>query len=140
MKIVPYLGFDGDCAEAFRLYERVLGGRIELLMTYGESPMGAEVPADQKDRVMHVRLVAGDQVLMGGDAPPGSQAKAQGFCISLQVESAAEADRIFGALEAGGQATMPLGPTFWAERFGMLVDRFGTPWMVNYEGAVQLHV
>ncbi len=136
MKIHPYLGFDGTCREAFRLYERVLGGRIEMLMTYGDMP-GTETPAEHRDRIIHVRLVSGENVLMGGDVPPG-QPVPQGFSLSIQVDSAEEANRIFNALAEGGRTTMPLGPAFWAERFGMLVDRFGTPWMVNYEGSVAL--
>ena len=96
-----------------------------------------ETPPEHRDRIIHVRLVAGDNVLMGGDVPPGAPVP-QGFSLSIQVDSVQEADRIFNALVEGGRTTMPLGPTFWAERFGMLVDRFGTPWMVNYEGAVVL--
>jgi PhnB protein len=138
MKILPYLGFDGTCTEAFKFYEQVLDGRIEFLMTYGDSPAGAETPAEHRDRVMHVRLVAGDSVLLGADAPPGSNATPQGFSLLIAPDSTEEADRIFTALAEGGRTTMPLGPTFWAERFGMLVDRFGTPWLVNYEGAVVL--
>ena len=131
MQIVPYLNFDGNCAEAFRFYERVLGGRIETLMTHAGSPIANEVPPEWGERVMHARLVVGDQVLLASDAPPGQYVPAQGMYVLLGVETGEEADRVFAALVDGGLVTMPIAPTFWAERFGMCVDRFGTRWMVN---------
>jgi PhnB protein len=136
MQMVPYLGFDGQCAEAFRFYHAVLGGELRIL-THGESPMADQVPAEWRDRVLHAALVADGAVLMGGDAPPGQGAKPQGFCVALQVDDPAEAERIYNALVEGGEATMPMQATFWAERFGMLVDRYGTPWIVNGVGAAQ---
>jgi PhnB protein len=136
MQMVPYLGFDGQCAEAFRFYHAVLGGELRI-MTHGESPMADQVPAEWRDRVLHAALVTDGAVLMGGDAPPGQGAKPQGFCVALQVDDPAEAERIYNALVEGGEATMPMQATFWAERFGMLVDRYGTPWIVNGAGAAQ---
>lgn len=136
MQLIPYLGFDGQCAEAFRFYHSVLGGELEIL-THGESPMAGEVSAEWRDRVMNATLVAKGAVLMGGDAPPGQGVPPQGFCVAVQVEEPAEAERIFNALVDGGRVTMPLQTTFWAERFGMLVDRYGTPWIVNGVGAAR---
>lgn len=133
MKIHAYLNFDGRCAEAFRFYEQVLGGRIEFMQTFGESPMADETPPELRDFVMHVTLAVGDQVLMGSDAPPPHFEKPQGFSVTVNIEEPADAERIFAALAEGGEVRMPLGKTFWAGRFGMLVDRFGTPWMVNCE-------
>jgi PhnB protein len=130
MKIVPYLNFDGQCADAFRFYERVLGGKLELI-THGNSPIAGEVPPEWGDRVMHACLTVGDQALMASDSTPEQHAEPQGIYVSLHVESAEDAERIFGELAEQGRVTMPLGPTFWAVRFGMCVDRFGTPWMVN---------
>ena len=123
MKINTYLHFNGQCREAFRFYERVLGGRIAGLMTYGEAPMGGKdcPPAER------------DQVLMGSDSPPGHQAPLSGFSITINVDSDAEAERIYTALSEGGKVFMPLEKTFWAKKFGMFADRFGTPWMVNYQ-------
>ena len=132
MRMTPYLNFDGQCAEAFRFYERVLGGTLEV-QTHGDSPIAEHVPPEWHDRILHARLVVGDAVLMGSDTPPNEEAKPQGMAVSLQVRDAAEADRIFAALVEGGSVTMPLEKTFWAERFGMLVDRFGIPWMVGTE-------
>jgi PhnB protein len=133
MQINAYLNFNGTCAEAFRFYEQVLGGKITMMQTHGESPMRDQVPADWHDAVMHVSLAVGDQVLMGSDAPGEYYEKPQGFSVSLQVQEAADAERIFNALAEGGRVKMPLQKTFWAGRFGMLVDRFGTPWIINGE-------
>lgn len=138
MQINPYLNFNGRCAEAFRAYEQILGGRIEAMMTFGEAPGGMEEaaagwPETWRDWVMHARLAARGQVLMGSDAPPDRYEQPQGVYVSLQVDQPAEAERIFAALAEGGTVQMPLAETFWAERFGMVVDRFGIPWMVNCE-------
>jgi PhnB protein len=134
MEFTPYLNFNGQCAEAFRFYEQVLGGRIEMMMTNGESPMAEQVPPALRDRVMHARLAVGDQVLFASDAPPEYYQKPQGLYVSIQVDEPAEAERIFRSLAEGGTVMMPFEKTFWAAGgFGMLVDRFGTPWMVNCE-------
>ena len=131
MQIAPYLLFNGTCGEAFRFYERVLGGTIDFIQTNGESPMADQTPPEQRDKVIHVHMTVGDRVLMGSDAPPEYFEKPQGFSVSIHVDEPAEAERVFNALSEGGQVTMPLGKTFWAQSFGMLVDRYGTPWMVN---------
>lgn len=133
MQMTPYLNFDGQCEEAFRFYARVLGGTIETMQTHGDSPIAEHVPPHWHDRILHARLVVGDAVLMGSDMPPDEEATPRGMAVSLQVPDAAEADRIFSALAEGGSVRMPLDKTFWAERFGMLVDRFGIPWMVGTE-------
>ena len=132
MKIDPYLMFDGRCAEAFKFYETVLGGTLEMMMTYGEAPERCDqLPAAWNDKIMHASLLVDEQRLMGSDAPPQHQEVPQGFSVSINVEDVNEAERIFSALGEGGTITMPIGETFWALRFGMLIDRFGTPWMVN---------
>lgn len=130
MRITPYLTFDGRCAEAFRFYQELLGGSLEM-MTHGESPIADEVPPDQHDRVLHASLTVGDHRLMASDAPPEQFDEAQGLSVSLQVETPDEADRIFEALAEDGTVTMPIQKTFWTRRFGMVVDRFGTPWMIG---------
>ncbi len=131
MKVNAYLNFDGNCAEAFRFYAEVLGGTIGFMQTFGESPMADQVPADKRDQVMHVTLDVGGQALLGADAP-GQFQRPQGFAVCLGV-TAAEADRIFPALAEGGTVQVPLQKTFWAGAFGMVTDRFGTPWIVNGE-------
>ena len=132
MQINTYLAFDGQCAQAFKFYERVLGGKAELL-THGESPMADKVPAEWRDRIMHARLAVGQQVLMGADSPPEYYEGNKGFSVSIGAEDTATAERVFNALAEGGTVRMPLQKTFWAASFGMLIDRFGIPWMVNCE-------
>jgi PhnB protein len=129
-----YIGFDGNCAEAMRFYERVLGGKIEMMMTNGESPMRDQMPPGNENRIMHARLVLDQGVLMAGDAMTGCEPSYQGmkgFSLTLSYTNAADAKPVFDALSAGGKVTMPLQKTFWAESFGMLTDRFGTPWIIN---------
>ncbi len=134
MRLNPYLMFDGQCRSAFEYYAECLGGTIEAMLTHRETPAKDNVPPSWQDKIIHARLTAGDVVLMGCDAPPGHQEKAQGSWVSLHLDGPAEAERIFSALADGGQVRMPFGKTFWAAGgFGMVVDRFGTPWMVNCE-------
>jgi PhnB protein len=131
MQLHPYLFFKDECAAAFKFYEQCLGGKIDTMMTYGDSPMAEQTPVEQRDKIMHTQLTIGDMVLMGSDAPPDLFKTPQGFSVSLQFQDVAEAERIFHALAADGTVEMPLQETFWAARFGTLVDRFGTPWMIN---------
>jgi PhnB protein len=134
VQFTPYLNFNGQCAEAFRFYEQVLGGKIEVMTTHGESPIADEVPTTWHNRIIHARLVVGDQVLLASDSPPEYYEKPQGLYVALNVENLAGAERIFNALAENGTVKMPFDKTFWAAGgFGMLVDRFGTPWMVNSE-------
>jgi PhnB protein len=135
MDLNTYLSFDGNCAAAFRFYERVLGGKILMTMCYGDMPGCTEMSADIKAKVAHVRMQLGDKLLMGSDSPPGRFEKPKGFHVNIGVTDPAEADRLFGALSENGTVTMPIQETFWAARFGMLVDQFGTPWMINCEKA-----
>jgi len=134
LKLVPYLSFNGQCEEAFKLYEKCLSGKITFIQTYGDSPMGQQTPPELRKRVMHATLAVGGQVLQGSDSPGGYE-KAQGFSIAIALSDAAEAERIFSALAENGTVQMPLEETFWALRFGMVTDRFGTPWMINCEKA-----
>jgi PhnB protein len=127
-----YLVFDGNCAEAMRFYERTLGGKMEMMMTHAESPMAGNSPPGSADRIMHARLSIDGSTLMASDSMVGQPyAGMKGFSLSLIYPTTADAQRVFNALAAGGRVTMPLEKTFWAEAFGMLVDRFGTPWMIN---------
>jgi PhnB protein len=135
MQLQPYLHFNGDCETAFKYYERCLGGKIETMMTHAGTPAEQSVPAEWRSKILHARLVVGDAVLMASDAPPGHYHKPQGFSVSIQINEPARAEDIFRALADGGTVIMPFQQTFWAARFGMLVDRFGTPWMVNCDWA-----
>jgi PhnB protein len=131
MKMTPYLMFNGQCREAFALYEKVFNGRIEAMMTHGESPVADEVDEDWQDTILHGCLTFGDQILMASDAPADHYSKPQGLYISLSIDTIPEAERIFNALSENGSVQMPFEETFWAERFAMFTDRFGTPWMIN---------
>jgi len=135
MAIDTYLLFDGHCAEAFKFYEKLLGGKIEGIMTHGESPMADQFAPEWRDKVIHVRMKVGDRILMGSDAPPQHYQLPQGFSVSLGVKEVAEAERLFRALSEGGKVGMPLQKTFWSAAFAMLTDRFGIPWMINCEQA-----
>jgi PhnB protein len=135
MHLNPYLTFDGNCEEAFRTYEKILGGKIIAMMAHEGTPAEGHVPAEWRKKILHARLVFGDNVLMASDAPPSRFAKMQGFSVTLVVKEPAEAECLFNALAEGATITMPLGETFWAAKFGMLTDRFGTPWMINCEKA-----
>ncbi|MGZ5121762.1 MAG: VOC family protein [Burkholderiales bacterium] len=135
MQINPYLLFNGQCEAAFKFYERVLGGKIDAMMTHAGTPAEAHVPPEWRNKIIHARLVVGDEVLMGSDAPPDRFQKPQGFSVSIQINKPADAERIFKALAENGTVQMPFEQTFWAFRFGMCGDRFGIPWMVNCEKA-----
>ena len=127
-----YLFFDGTCAQAMRFYERTLGGKMEMMMTYAESPEPEKCPAGSEDRIMHASMTIDGRRLMASDTPPGQPHSAMnGFALSLNYPKPDEAKRIFDALADGGTVIMPMGKTFWAEAFGMVNDRFGTPWMVG---------
>jgi PhnB protein len=132
MKITPYLSFNGDCATAFKFYEKTLGGKIGFMMTYAESPMAEQFPSESK-KIMHAALTIGDQVISGADSCGGEYEKPQGLRITINVDTPAEADRIFKALAEDGTVQMECQETFWAQRFGMVDDHFGTPWMINCE-------
>jgi PhnB protein len=130
MKIQPYLNFSGQCEEAFRSYEKVLGGKIAGLFTFGNSPMAAKYP-EWANKVMHVALSVGDQVILGSDVPAESFQKAQGLAVCLNLPDVETAERVYPGLSEGGAIRMPLQETFWAMRYADFTDRFGTPWMIN---------
>jgi PhnB protein len=134
MRWNPYLAFDGNCEAAFKFYERCLGGKIVAMITYADMPSGQPVAPEHAKRIMHARLVTGDQVLMGGDAPAGMPFKGiHGCSVAVQVDKPEDAERLFKALSEKGTVDMPMQETSWAIRFGMLKDQFGVPWMVNCE-------
>jgi PhnB protein len=133
--IVSYLSFDGKCEQAFKHYEKVFGGKMLMMMRHSDMPpdSGAPQTPELANRIVHARLDVNGHLLMGGDAPVNAPSKAQGFCVNVQIDDPSEAERVFHALAEGGAVTMPIAQTFWARRFGMLTDKFGTPWMINCE-------
>jgi len=133
MQLNPYLVFNGNCEAAFRFYEKVLGGKIEAMLPHEGTPAAEHVPPEWRNKIMHARLSVGDKVLMGSDAPPDHYEAMKGFSVTLGIDRPADAERIFHALAEKGTVRLPIQKTFWAARFGMLVDQFGTPWMINCE-------
>ena len=133
MQLSPMLSFNGQCEPAFKFYEQCLGGKIQTLMTWGDSPMADQVPSEWGDRIIHAYLTVGETALLGGDAPPDRYQEPRGLSVTIHIKAPADAERIFRELSEDGTVTMPIQPTFWSARFGMCVDRFGIPWMVNCE-------
>jgi PhnB protein len=132
---IAYLSFNGNCAEAMRFYERALGGKLEVLMSGAQSPMADQMPKAYADRILHARLVLpGGGTLYAGDAPVELPYEGiKGVSITVDYATTGEAEKVFAALTDGGQVTMPMQPSFWAARWGMCIDKFGTPWIVNGE-------
>jgi PhnB protein len=128
-----YLFFNGNCEQAIKLYEKVFGGKIVMMMRNADAPSEARMPNTPDNMVMHVRLDIGNMMLLASDCPPNMYDKPQGFRVMFGVEKAAEGERVFNALAEGGSVQMPYQKTFWAHRFGMVTDKFGTPWMINCE-------
>lgn len=134
MQLNPYLTFNGQCEAAFKFYEKILGGKIDAMIPHEGTPAAENVPAEWKKKILHARLsVDGKVLLMASDAPPGHYEATKGCSVMLGVDDPAKAEKIFHALAENGTVRMPIQETFWAVRFGMLVDRFGTPWMINCE-------
>lgn len=133
MQVTPYLTFPGTCEAAMRFYADIFGSTDLVIMTPRGTPMEADMPADRLDQVMHARLSLGPSSLMAADAPPDRYRPPAGFMVSIQLTDTDEAARVFTALAEGGLVIMPLEQTFWARRFGILTDRFATPWMINCE-------
>jgi len=132
---IPYLSFNGNCADAMRFYEKALNGKLEVLMSGAESPIAAQMPKEFAHRILHARLVLPDGgLLFGGDAPAHIPYEGiKGVGLTLNYATVGEAERAFAALSAGGLVTMPMQPAFWAAAWGMLVDQFGAAWIVNGE-------
>jgi len=136
--INPYLIFNGDCEAAFLFYQSVFGGEIPYMGKFNEMPIDENSPKlseSDANRVMHVCLPIGNTMLMGSDsnAASGDVKFGGNFSVSINVESADEADRIFNGLSADGDPFMPMTKTFWGAYFGMFTDKFGVNWMVNFD-------
>ena len=132
---IAYLGFNGNCADAMRFYEQALGGKLEVLMSGADSPIAAQMPKEFAHRILHARLaLPGGGLLYAGDTPAHMPYEGiKGVSIAVDYDTVAAAEKVFAALAAGGQVSMPMQSAFWAKRWGMLTDRFGTPWIVNGE-------
>jgi PhnB protein len=137
MKLYTYLNYGGNCEQAFRFYEKHLGGKIVMMMTHAEQPGAKDVPPEWGKAILHARLQIGDTELLGADVPPDRFKPMRSAYLSLIVDSTPEAERIYGLLGDGGEIFMPMEETFFAFRFAMLRDRFGTSWMILHERPMQ---
>jgi PhnB protein len=133
--ICPHLCFDGQCEAAFRFYQRLLGGKITNMLTYGDSPMCERVAPQWRNRIVHASLTWDDHQLLGADVFQDDYKPPQGFFVTIGISETAKARQLFEALAEGGAILMPFQQTFWTGGFGVVVDRFGTPWEVNSEQA-----
>jgi PhnB protein len=130
VQLHTYLNYGGNCEEAFRFYEKNLGGQITMLMRHGEQPDASTVPPEWRNAVLHARMHLGGTELLGADIPPDRFQPMRSAYLTLTLDSDVEADRVFTLLSDGGQIFMPMQETFFASRFAMLRDRFGTSWML----------
>src|ERR1700690_2073631 len=133
MQLNPYLLLNGTCEEAFKFYEKCLGGKIEAMMTHAGTPAASHTPPEWLSKILHARMSVDGQVLMASDAPPGHYKEPQGFSVSPSMKSRVDGERIFNALGEGGKVGMAFQKPFWSPGFGMVTDRFGIPWMINCE-------
>lgn len=133
MQVYAHLNFNGQCEEAFKFYEKALGGKIEVLSRYADTPMAGQLPAAFQQKIVHGRVTIGGATLMAADPPPDRYTKPQGMTLTLSVNGSADAERCFAALSEKGTVGMPMGETFFAHRFGMVTDQFGIPWMVIHQ-------
>jgi PhnB protein len=135
VQLYPNLTFNGQCEAAFKFYEECLHGKAIFMMTYGDMPMDLQTPSDWRKKIGHATFALADFRFSGSDALPGQYQKPQGFSLQFNLSDPAEAERIFKALAENGTVQMPLQETFWAFLFGVLVDQFGIPWIINCEKA-----
>jgi PhnB protein len=135
MRLLTYLNYGGNCAEAFRFYEQHLHGQITMMMTHGEGPQHEGVPPGWKDAILHARMNIGGTELLGADVPPDRFQPMRSAYLTLTLDSPEDAERVYALLSDGGQIFMPMQETFFAVRFAMLRDRFGTSWMLLHERA-----
>src|SRR5437762_644440 len=137
MKLNTYLNYGGNCEQAFRFYEQHLGGKITMMMTHGEQPGAGNIPPEWKKAILHARITIGDTELLAADVPPERFQPMRSAYLALSVTSTEEAERIYMLLSDGGQIFMPMEETFFAFRFAMLRDKFGTSWMILHERPMQ---
>jgi PhnB protein len=133
MKVNTYLNYGGNCADAFRFYEENLGAKIEMMMTFGEMPGQTDVKPETKDGILHASITIGGATIMASDVPADRFQLMRSVYLSLGVDTDAEAERIFKLLSDGGEVFMPIQETFFASRFAMLRDKFGTSWMIIHD-------
>jgi PhnB protein len=137
MTVNPYLGFAGNCEEAFNFYAKVLNAKIVAMVRVSDTPMAAQSPPDRTSKIVHARLDVGGTQLMGGDAPPEYYKPMSGNHVNISAKTPEDAERIYAELSAGGQIQMAIAETFWAKRFATFTDKYGIMWMINCEKPMQ---
>ena len=130
MLVQPYLNFDGRCEEALEFYKKAIGANVKTLMRWKDCPDKSVAAAGNADKVMHAHFEVGETAILASDGRNSGQPKFEGFALTFAAKSETEADKMFDALGAGGQVTMPMSKTFFSPRFGMLADKFGVHWMI----------
>ena len=133
MQLNPYLTFNGNCEEAFKAYAKILGAEIVAMIPHEGTPAEASTPTEWRKKIIHARIIGDGFMLMGSDSPPAYYEPMKGFSVTLNVKEPEQAERVFDALADRGSVRMALTETFWAKKFGMLTDKFGTPWMIYSE-------
>jgi PhnB protein len=131
MQVNPYLHYNGNCEEALNFYVKAIGAKIDVIMHVEGSPAAEQMPPSMAKKVLHGQISVDGEVIMASDAPPDYFEKMQGMSVCLQIQDPADGAKVFAALSEGGTIKMPFGPTFWSKGFGMCVDKFGAPWMIN---------
>ena len=137
MKLNTYLNYGGNCQEAFRFYEKHLGGKITMMMTHSEMPGAKDVPPALQNSILYARMTIGETYVMGSDVPPDRFQPMRSVYLSMAVDTSNEAERIHALLSEGAEIFMPMQETFFASRFSMLRDKFGTSWMIIHERPMQ---
>jgi PhnB protein len=137
VKLNTYLNYGGNCQEAFRFYEKHLGGKITMMMTHSEMPGAKDVPPELQKAILYARMTIGETYIMGSDVPPDRFQPMRSVYLSMAVDTSKEAERIHALLSEGAEIFMPMQETFFASRFSMLRDKFGTSWMIIHERPMQ---
>ncbi len=135
MRVSAHLCFDGQCRAAFHFYQEVFGGRIASMLSYGESALAQQTPPHLRERIVHASLLLGEHELLGADVMPEDYRPPSGFFVLMSFPDAGQATRVFAALAQRGEIRLPFQPSFWSAGFGVVVDRFGTPWEIGCEQA-----
>jgi PhnB protein len=136
VRLSPHLTFDGQCRPAFEEYQRVFGGRITTMLTYGESPMASQIDSQSHNRIVHAALLIGEVELTGADLLSQDYRRPQGFFVTVTIDEPRHAAEIFRSLASGGEVRMEFQSTFWSPGFGVVIDRFAVPWEINSGASV----
>ena len=138
MKLLTYVNYGGNCRQAFEFYAQHLGGTITMMMKHGSGPDAQRLPPERHDTVLHARMDIGGTTLLGVDVAPDQYQPMRSAYLTLMLDSVEDAERVYSLLTEGGTIFMPMAEMFFAKRFAMLRDRFGTSWMLHHETATKV--